>query len=126
MTDPSQLLCTRCGLCCDGSLFADVELRDEGESVAVEAMGLEVEEEEGRELLVQPCGALNGTACGVYPHRPECCRTFECRLLRDYQAGGVSQREALEVIASLRGLIACGDRNAAQSVIEERFLKSPA
>ena len=44
MTDPSQLLCTRCGLCCDGSLFADVELRDEGESVAVEAMGLEVED----------------------------------------------------------------------------------
>ena len=35
--DLTDTLCTRCGLCCDGSLFADVELAS-----PVEAAGLEV------------------------------------------------------------------------------------
>jgi hypothetical protein len=36
----TDTLCTRCGLCCDGSLFADVELASGGEASALEVMGL--------------------------------------------------------------------------------------
>jgi hypothetical protein len=58
----TDTLCTRCGLCCDGSLFADVELANGDEASALEVMGLEIEDadEDDSGLLVQPCGALQG------------------------------------------------------------------
>jgi Fe-S-cluster containining protein len=92
----TDLLCTKCGLCCNGSLFADVELAGAAEASALEAMGLEIEDADGDggELLVQPCRALQGKRCGIYPHRPECCRTFECRLLQEAGRGKVSVAEA--------------------------------
>ena len=93
-------LCTRCGLCCDGSLFADVELAGSAEAAGLEVMGLEIEEDDtDGAVLVQPCGALRGKLCGIYAHRPECCRTFECRLLQDARRGAVSVEQALEHIA---------------------------
>ena len=94
----TDTLCTRCGLCCDGSLFADVELASGAEAAALEVMGLEIEEEEIN-LLLQPCAALQGKRCGIYAHRPECCRTFECRLLQDVRRGAVGIARASEQIA---------------------------
>ena len=95
-------LCTRCGLCCDGSLFADVELSGAVEAAGLEAMGLEIEEDDaGGGLLVQPCGALQGGRCGIYAHRPKCCRTFECGLLRDVRRGAVDVERAEEYIAEV-------------------------
>ena len=92
----TDMLCTRCGLCCDGSLFADVELAGGDEAASLEVMGLEIEEEE---LLLQPCAALQGKRCGIYAYRPECCRTFECRLLQDARRGAISVARAGELIA---------------------------
>lgn len=96
----TEQLCTRCGLCCDGSLFADVELAGVTEAASLEVMGLEIEEDDADgALLVQPCAALQGKRCGIYAHRPECCRTFECRLLQDARRGAVSVEQASEQIA---------------------------
>ena len=97
----TDTLCTQCGLCCDGSLFADVELSGRDEASALEVLGLEVEDadEEHRGLLLQPCRALKGTRCSVYPRRPECCRTFECRLLQEVRHGVVAVDQAKEKIA---------------------------
>jgi len=96
----TDTLCTRCGLCCDGSLFADVELAGRAEATRIEAMGLEVEDDDTRHpLLVLPCRALQGRRCGVYPHRPQCCRTFECRLLLDVGRGAVGLERAKEQVA---------------------------
>lgn len=98
----TDTLCTRCGLCCDGSLFADVELTGRVEATGLEVMGLDVEEEDGDAqggLLMQPCGALQGKRCDIYAHRPECCRTFECRLLQDARRGAVSVEQAMTHIA---------------------------
>jgi uncharacterized protein len=103
----AETLCTRCGLCCDGSLFADVELASRDEAAALEIMGLEVEEadEDDRGLLLQPCRALQGKRCSIYPHRPECCRTFECRLLQEVNRGTIDIEKAREKIAeTLRGI----------------------
>jgi uncharacterized protein len=97
----AETLCTRCGLCCDGSLFADVELAGTDESAPLEVMGLEIEDtdESDGELLLQPCRALKGKRCSVYPHRPECCRTFECQLLQEVARGVVSVGQAKGKIA---------------------------
>ena len=96
-------LCTRCGLCCDGSLFADVELAGRAEATRLEAMGLEIEDEDTNgALLPQPCRALRGKRCGIYAHRPQCCRTFECRLLQDVRHGTTGVERAVERIAETR------------------------
>ena len=96
----TDTLCTRCGLCCDGSLFADVELAGPAEAAGLEVMGLEIEDDDADGgLLVQPCAALQGKRCGIYAHRPECCRTFECRLLQDVRRGAVGAKRAWKHIA---------------------------
>ena len=101
----TDTLCTRCGLCCDGTLLADVELAG-GEISSLEALGLEVEEDgAGRGLLPLPCRALAGTRCSIYPHRPDCCRTFECRLLQEVRRGIVTIDRARKTIADARGQV---------------------
>jgi Fe-S-cluster containining protein len=102
----TDTLCTRCGLCCDGSLFADVELAGRAEVTRLEALQLGVEDDGARgAVLSQPCAALRGRRCSVYEHRPQCCRTFECRLLRDVRRGAVSvPRAQKEIAEALRGV----------------------
>ena len=104
MTIPlTDTLCTSCGLCCDGTLFADVELAGHAEVARLEIMGMDVENE-GRNtgLLSQPCAALRGTRCGIYSHRPKCCRVFQCQLLQNAQRGDVTVERAMEQIADAR------------------------
>lgn len=102
----TDLLCTRCGLCCDGSLFADVELAGRREVARLEGLGLVVEDGDGPGgLLEQPCAALVGRRCRIYANRPECCRTFECRLLQDVRRGHVSVESAERHITQALGLI---------------------
>ena len=104
MTPPlTDALCTKCGLCCNGTLFADVELVGQAEVARLEVMGIEVEDEHrNMGLLSQPCAALRGTRCGIYAHRPQCCRVFECHLLQNAQRGAVTVERALEQIADAR------------------------
>ena len=113
MPSLTDILCTRCALCCDGSLFADVELAGHAEATGLEILGLEVEDGDSGALLALPCAALEGRRCGIYSHRPECCRTFECRLLQDVRRGALSVErageriaEALERIGRVRTLMA--------------------
>jgi hypothetical protein len=127
-------LCTHCALCCDGSLFADVELVGPEEAMRVEAMGLEVDDSDGSAaLLVQPCRALQGKRCGVYAYRPRCCRTFECGLLQDVRRGavGVEQAEAhiadaLGRIARVRKLLAPLEQRASALPLKERVAEAVA
>lgn len=102
----TDVLCTKCGLCCDGTLFADVELAGQAEIARLVNLDMDVEVEDRKTaLLPQPCTALHGTRCGVYAHRPKCCRTFECRLLQDAQRGAVTVERALEQIEDARGRV---------------------
>ncbi|HET9328069.1 MAG TPA: YkgJ family cysteine cluster protein, partial [Candidatus Eisenbacteria bacterium] len=85
------------------TLFADVELVGQAELARLEIMGLDVENEERNTgLLSQPCAALRGTRCGIYAHRPKCCRVFQCHLLQNAQRGAVTVERALEQIADAR------------------------
>ncbi|NOT35642.1 MAG: YkgJ family cysteine cluster protein [Candidatus Eisenbacteria bacterium] len=99
----TDALCTRCGLCCDGSLFADVELTGPREAERLEGLGLRIEDDDAEsELMLLPCAALKGTRCSVYAHRPACCRTFECGLLQRTRRGRVSVESALVHITEAR------------------------
>jgi len=102
----TDALCTRCGLCCDGTLFGDVELSGRAEAGRLEVLGLDVDEDDAdTELLALPCAGLRGTRCSVYAHRPQCCRTFECRLLQETRRGAVSEAQALTRIAEARAQV---------------------
>lgn len=95
-------LCTRCGICCDGSLLADVRLTGGCEADRADDLGLRVDHDSYEHVMLLPCAALSGTCCGVYAHRPRTCRSFECHLLLGARNGRVSIPEALERIAEAR------------------------
>ncbi len=119
---PAQSLCCDCGLCCDGSVFEDVELTGGRESTRLEILGLEGDEEDGRELLLHPCRALKGAVCQIYRHRPEVCRTFECQVLKDFNAGMETRESALKLIQEVRSLYAAGESDKARQIVARRFL----
>jgi Fe-S-cluster containining protein len=102
----TDTLCTRCGLCCDGTLFGDVELSGPREATRLAILGLDVDTDDAdTELLALPCRGLRGTRCSVYAHRPSCCRTFECRLLQDAGRGTVAVDDALATIAGTKAQV---------------------
>jgi hypothetical protein len=133
-TSLTDTLCTRCGLCCDGSLFADVELAGRVEATRLEVLGLEIDDDAEETLLLQPCLALQGTRCGIYALRPECCRTFECRLLQEVRRGTVGVERASLRIARTRRRIRRANRRgtgaeaaltALEASLRKTFLDDP-
>lgn len=102
----TDTLCTRCGLCCDGTLLGDVELAGPAEAARLALLGLDVDTDDGdADVLPLPCAALRGTCCTVYRQRPGSCRAFECRLLHDARCGLVTVNAALATIAHARAQV---------------------
>lgn len=93
----SEALCTNCGLCCDGTLFEDVELKNEREALGLELMGVQIDTDAAPALPL-PCTALDGRKCSIYKNRPGTCRRFECKLLQQTKLGNISTAEAKTTI----------------------------
>src|SRR5919107_3516854 len=72
-------LCRDCGLCCDGSLFHNVELGDDEVEAAAANRLQPLADEHGARFLL-PCPRFCGT-CAIYPSRPRRCREYRCLLL---------------------------------------------
>ena len=92
-------LCPACGFCCDGVLFADVELQQGDNPARLKALGVELFSKRSKQRFVQPCACFDGGLCGIYADRPKRCRTFECRLLKRVLAGELATAAALKSIA---------------------------
>ncbi len=100
-----EMLCVRCGLCCDGTLFADVELRRGDDPQALRKLEMPLfEKRPGKWAFAQSCQCFDGTHCRIYEDRPRRCRTFECGLLKKLDKGEVTASEALRKIASAKRL----------------------
>jgi Fe-S-cluster containining protein len=111
----SQRLCLECGLCCNGVLFADVQLQPGDDTKRLEMLGLTSvgrggkvrdlgSKAGGRRLkFPQPCAAFGEDCrCRIYPDRPKYCRQFECLLLKSVQAGKTEPDAALGIIRAAR------------------------
>jgi uncharacterized protein len=98
-------LCTACGLCCNGALFADARAWPE-EMERIRAAGVGTVEEEGRTRFLLPCPRLEGNCCTIYETRFRTCRAFRCQLLNRYLAGDVEQAEALARIGEAKAMLA--------------------
>ncbi len=101
-------LCRRCGLCCDGTLFAWVAVAPQ-EVQSLRSLRLPVvQRSDGSPALRQPCPALSGRDCTVYAARPGPCRQFRCHQLIALEEGEIDLGEALGVVErthqEIRGL----------------------
>jgi len=98
-----EQLCQKCGLCCDSTLFADVELRAGDNAAQLCKHGLKLEKKGLRKIaFAQPCACFDGVNCRIYDDRPRRCRTFECGLLKKVDAGEMTAATALKKIASAK------------------------
>jgi Fe-S-cluster containining protein len=97
--DPLTRLCLTCGLCCDGTLFKDVEIPAGDPALAV--LGLAMTGAK----LPQPCTALQGDcSCRIYAGRPARCRQFECALYVAVKQGQRDVESALQLVTQTRKL----------------------
>src|SRR5512142_2644385 len=102
MTDEQQL-CLSCGMCCNGVIFADVRLQAGDNAGRLREIGLPLcgtgkGAESAGLKFAQPCAALEGCACRIYPERPAHCRNFECLLLKGVKSGKVRREAAVRII----------------------------
>jgi Fe-S-cluster containining protein len=106
MNDFVSQLCPNCGLCCDSTLFADVELSAGDDAKRLAGLGLPLEKKGRRKLaFAQPCACFDGRRCNIYEDRPVRCRTFECGLLKKVAADELSAAAALKKISSAKILV---------------------
>ena len=103
MTESIDQLCPNCGLCCDSTLFADVELRAGDDAKRLKQLGLTlVQKTKSKLAFAQPCACFDGKLCGIYADRPRQCRKFECGLLKRVQAGELDAGLALKKISEAK------------------------
>ena len=106
-------LCLRCGLCCDGTIFRDVQLQPGDDPVELKSLGLPLRMTRCRggddsaakppARFPQPCAALGADCrCHLYEHRPVHCRQFECALFQAVRAGASSIPTAQRLIGDAR------------------------
>lgn len=125
-------LCPNCGLCCDSTLFADVELRAGDNPKRLKQLGLTLFQKTRTKLAFsQPCACFDGKLCGIYGDRPKRCRLFECGLLKRVEAGemtaGVAMRKisaAKKQAARVRELLPASGQHADRMALTYRYAEA--
>jgi Fe-S-cluster containining protein len=124
-----EQLCPNCGLCCDSTLFADVELRTGDDPQRLIKLGLEVQQKTKTKLgFAQPCACFDGKFCKIYAERPKRCRLFECGLLKRVEAGDMTADAALKKISeakarveNVRALLRQSGQRAEEMALTHRY-----
>ena len=98
-----EQLCPNCGLCCDSTLFADVELRAGDDAARLKKLGLTITKKTKTKLaFAQPCACFDGKLCTIYQDRPKRCGLFECGLLKRVEAEAMTADAALKKISAAK------------------------
>lgn len=90
-------------MCCNGVIFADVQLQAGDQQEELQGLGLRFEAGAGAKFC-QPCAAYDGVCCRIYGKRPRYCREFECLLLKKLQEGRTSGPAALRQVRKAKEL----------------------
>ena len=105
MNESVEQLCPNCGLCCDSTLFADVELRAGDDATRLKKLGLTLEKKgKAKIAFAQPCACFDGKLCKIYADRPKRCGLFECGLLKRVEAEEMTANAALKKISEAKKL----------------------
>jgi Fe-S-cluster containining protein len=100
-----EQLCPNCGLCCNGVLFADVELQKGDNAGRLIDLGMSLKKKGMKRAFAQPCHCFDGKLCRIYADRPKRCATFDCGLLKRVQSGEMPAPAALKRIADTKKLV---------------------
>jgi hypothetical protein len=101
-----ESLCPTCNLCCNGVLFADVELQIGDDPERLKPHGIKLRRKGRKKCFSQPCVALQDDGmCSAYKDRPGMCRDFECGLLLRVAGGDLSVQGATKRIRKAQRLV---------------------
>ncbi len=118
MSLPGTTLCTSCGLCCSGALFPRTVLRPEEVTWAREKRLLSVIDDPVEPSFAQPCGLLRDRRCTAYEERPQVCRTFRCKLLKQFEDGEIGLDIALAKVRRVEVLFARLPHDATPTTVD--------
>lgn len=79
-------------------LFRDVQLQPGDDPTRLQSLGLPCTQRRGKIRFDQPCAALDGCVCRVYPERPQYCRQFECALFKSVGSGATEFSAAQRIV----------------------------
>ncbi len=125
-------LCPNCGLCCDSTLFADVELRASDNAARLSRLGLTLlKKNKFTTAFAQPCAGFDGKLCRIYADRPKRCQLFECGLLKRVESKEITPAAALKKITAaraqaeqVRGLLRLMGQNKEQMALTHRYAEA--
>ena len=104
-------LCVGCGLCCDGSMFHATDIQPSDDRAPLEALGAVFVTDVHSTRFEQPCPAQVGGCCTNYEKRPTMCRSYNCALLVQVEAGELDEVDArvgVDAAAALRDRVHAG------------------
>ncbi len=123
-------LCPDCALCCNGVLFADVELQADDDAARLAALGLALRRTRTKVKFLQPCSCLSGDLCRIYTQRPSRCAAFECGVFRRVVSGDLALtgaqrkvRTAQRLAERVRGLLRRLGDNAEAVSLTKRYAR---
>ncbi|MFC1776404.1 YkgJ family cysteine cluster protein [Pseudomonadota bacterium] len=95
-------LCQSCGLCCTGvvsnvTLVSCSQDRDFIAEISAKAL---IDQGGDQLFIKQPCPVFDGQ-CSKYSVRPVDCRTFECKVLKEYRLGAKNFAQSREMIFTM-------------------------
>ncbi len=106
-TDTPGDLCSRCGMCCNGTLYNYVTLRSQEEVDALLKYdpAIPIITRSEQPTFDEPCRLHDGTGCTAYRDRPDTCSRYTCELLRAVDRDEVTDVEARLIIEEARALV---------------------
>lgn len=78
--NPQQIseICTACGMCCDGTLFHQANIRHDDDKAVAETLGLTTDQKNDRRFFRLPCHHFSWH-CTIYEQqRPHICGAYFC------------------------------------------------
>ncbi|MHA4742246.1 hypothetical protein [Dyadobacter sp. MSC1_007] len=91
-------LCVSCGMCCDGTLFASGQVRDEADRSIADGLEMTTFELKGKLFFKQPCHHFS-SCCTVYgEQRPHVCSAFFCNPVRKHKRGEQTFEDASQQV----------------------------
>jgi len=103
----AQIICTSCGLCCDGTLFTHANLIPEDSDENLNAAGILAVQSSEKRYFQLPCHHLENRRCKIYHMwRPHVCGRFRCKILQRLSTGELSFEQGMEIAKKAREHIA--------------------
>jgi len=96
-------ICIECGLCCDGSMFKHAGIDKSDDMIFLKQTGFESVIDHDKLFFHLPCKGQEGKRCLLYhdARRFKVCKTFQCKLLKQYLSGDITYSTAMSVIQEI-------------------------